>query len=305
MCNKKQCVIWGSGFGLYGYLPAAVNCGYQVFGPKRYQTVFVARKELLCYTDDVFFIENEKSVLKKGSLCIIAKRPEDQYILAQQISNAFGAEKIVLEKPLAPTPEKARKLCKLLLDSHENIHIGYSFLYTEWGKRVCKSLTQKRKASLSIEWTFMAHHFQHNIDNWKRYMASGGGALRFYGIQLIGILAVADNWEVVESSLYCTDKDENVCWKAKISCRDSCLVEICVNSKSETQKFCCHLKEKDTDEYLYERKSPFIETVEMHDCRVPILEQIISFEGDQSVFIKRSIELWSLIEKKSRIVIVD
>lgn len=91
----------------------------------------------------------------------------------------------------------------------------------------------------------------------------------------------------------------------KISCRDSFLVEISVNSKSETQKSCCHLKEKGTDEYLYERKSPFIETVEMHDCRVPILEQIIYFEGNQSVFIKKSIELWSLVEKKSRMVIVD
>lgn len=304
MCSNKQCVIWGSGFGLYGYLPAAVNCGYQVLIPKRYRTIYEARKELICYKNDVFFDEDEKSLLKKGSLCIIAKRPGDQYILAQQIISAICVEKIILEKPLASNPEKAKELYKLLIDSHKNIHIGYSFLYTEWGKRICKCLAHKRKAALSIEWVFMANHYQHSINNWKRYMANGGGALRFYGIQLIGILAMANNWEVIESFLYCTEKDENVCWKAKILCGDDCLTKICVNTKSSTQKFCCLLEETDTIEYLYDRKSPFIETVEIQDCRVPILEQIVSCEKDQSDLIKKSIELWSLIEKRSRIIIV-
>lgn len=305
MCNRKQCVILGAGFGLYGYLPAAVNCGYQIFLPKRYQNVFESRKELLGYRDDVFFVENEKDVLGKGDLGIIAKRPEDQYILTRQVLKAFPAQKIVLEKPLAPTPEKAEQLCDLLIESRKNIQIGYSFFYTEWGKRVCKILGQRQKAFLSIEWKFMAHHFQYNIDNWKRYMASGGGALRFYGIQLIGVLAKMDSWNVIESFLYCTKRDENICWQAKISCGDSCLVEICVNSKSEVQNFRCYLKENETVEYLYERKSPFIETGEKQDCRIPILEQIISFERDQSALIKNSIELWSLIEKKSKIINVD
>ena len=125
MCNRKQCVILGAGFGLYGYLPAAVNCGYQIFLPKRYQNVFESRKELLGYRDDVFFVENEKDVLGKGDLGIIAKRPEDQYILTRQVLKAFPAQKIVLEKPLAPTPEKAEELCDLLIESREKGFVRY------------------------------------------------------------------------------------------------------------------------------------------------------------------------------------
>ncbi len=303
--NKKQCTILGSGFGLYGYLPAAVNCGYYVLLPYRYKSIFDGRKELLRYKDSVSFVEKEEEAVKASSLCIVARRPEDQYRLIQQLISFNSLERLILEKPIAPNPKMAWELYKILHESNKNIRVGYSFFYTEWGVQAHKFLKQNSSTLIKIEWTFMAHHFQHEIDSWKRHTDSGGGALRFYGIQLIGILAVANEWTILNSVLYCTNKEEAIRWEALIVCKEDCLVNICVDSKSKNRKFTCQVQTKDNkDIYLYENESPFTASKDDQDCRIGVLEKIIETDSNKDMFIKQSIKLWDLIEKNSKVIMI-
>ena len=45
--------IRGSGFGLYGYLPALVGCGRRVVLPERYRARFAERPELAPFANEV------------------------------------------------------------------------------------------------------------------------------------------------------------------------------------------------------------------------------------------------------------
>lgn len=130
--------------------------------------------------------------------------------------------------------------------------------------------------------------------------------MRFYGIQLIGILAVADKWEIASSVLYCTKRNEAIRWEMKLFCGNSNYIDICVDSNSSIEKFVCRLEsEKGKEDYSYLERSPFLKTGGDKDCRIVILEQIINNKGLEDVLIKKSIELWELIEENSKIVIMD
>lgn len=306
LCKVKWCLILGSGFGLYGYLPAAINCGYHVLLPKRYEASFCERKELCHYRNEVSFIAEDEGAIENISICIFAKRPEDQYAYLDKFLVIPSLKKVIVEKPLAPNPAKAWEVYRKLAESGKDIHIGYSFIYTEWGNQIYEIMKQDCKASLHIAWLFMAYHFRHDIENWKRYKECGGGVLRFYGIQLIGILAAADEWRILDSTIYCTKRGEAVCWKATILCGKGCLANICIDTQSEAERFECRLKaENPCIEYSYSDSGPFLEAKTPQDCRVPILERIIDSPKNDITLIKKSIILWELVEENSRNIHVE
>lgn len=315
---SKKCLILGSGFGLYGYLPAVVRSGYTVVLPEKYRDKFNTRTELVEYSDYVDFCggsDSEIVYICKADLCIIAKRPADQYRILFDKRFLKGYSKIVLEKPLAKNPTEAINLYKLLeesgRDNHISYRVGYTFLYTIWGEAVICALKRNKPSRISIVWSFMAHHFIHNINTWKRYMLQGGGALRFYGIQLVGLLSAVPGWRVCDSVLEFEKDDEPVRWRCTLAC-DSIVVDIILDSINENPEFNCVIEECGNLVYQIFISDPFeTEALDNVDRRVGILEKIVtSFDTDLgdirwSRLIGESVRLWKILEAKTMIVKVE
>ena len=78
--------IYGSKFGLYGYLPAIFkNKKNKVFLPKKYFKFLKNRKDLNKYATRVTWYSRISEIKKKIKYCIIAKRPKDQIALCKKI----------------------------------------------------------------------------------------------------------------------------------------------------------------------------------------------------------------------------
>ena len=150
--------ILGSGFGLYGYLPAVVGLGLTpVLLPERYRIKFLARDELKTLETHIHWID--------------AKRPADQcaelpnYVACSQI------KKIVLEKPLATNPTAALEMLDRVKASGKQCCAGFTFRFTSWAAPLQYRLVNSSNSSKEVwqlKWHFMAHHYSNNLPNWKR-----------------------------------------------------------------------------------------------------------------------------------------
>src|SRR5581483_4392648 len=74
---------------------------------------------------------------------------------------------------------------------------GFSIIETDWAREFVRSFRQIKPTSVRINWRFLAHHYQNNLDNWKRRPEQGGGALRFYAIHFLALLAMVGEWRAV------------------------------------------------------------------------------------------------------------
>ncbi len=307
--GNMSCAILGSGFGLYGYLPAMVQKGHRILLPQRYRAVFESRPELAQFAPKVQFVQDEQTALANAEICVIAKRPQDQAYWVEQILQSRSVRYAILEKPLAPTPQDARDLLQKFCNSGVDVRIGYSFLYTEWGKAVASLLEQDAGAFIPVYWEFEAHHFKNDLDTWKRFDAQGGGALRFYGIQLIALLATCTAWNIKRSVLYCTAPGETCRWEAEIKCGNGPTVKILVDSNAAQTRFTVgRLRLGQDDETVYNAASPFEAGLPGQDARVAILCDLIDSFADGSrpcALYERSIRLWDEIEQKSKVLCTE
>src|SRR5580704_17552067 len=104
--------IYGSGFGLYGHLPALAELGHDVVVPARYRPAFDGRTELQPYRSAVHFADNESGMLPMAELAVLARRPEDNDALARQAALIPNLPrlKLAIEKPPGATPKAALAL---------------------------------------------------------------------------------------------------------------------------------------------------------------------------------------------------
>lgn len=222
--------ILGSGFGLYGYLPAAIEAGAQkVLLPERYQDTFSARAELAEYRGHVTWVANERAALEGAETAVLALRPDMQVTWASACLALPHIKHMLLEKPLVSTPGEALLLFEKLVGSGKNFRIGYIFRFSSWAQK----LLQNPGDISHIEWTFLAHHFRHPSATWKQQPALGGGALRFYGIQLIALLAELGYREVIASDL----SADAARWTATFGGKGLADCSILLDSKSPANVF--------------------------------------------------------------------
>lgn len=313
---SKCCLILGSGFGLYGYLPAACECGYNILLPERYKSILESRRDLNQYIDNVCLVNNDEvqKILNSVNLMIIAKRPEDQeMILDKMLKNTAFPNRIILEKPLAINPNRAVNLWNRI-NSVNNIsfRIGYSFVYTQWGRQVVSRLMDNGDYDVYIRWSFVAHHFKNEINTWKRHENEGGGALRFYGVQFVGLLSSFGKWDLVCSETLYKEADECYFWHCSLLHGRS-RVNIQIDSDFAKELFSCKIYDKSILNhavpplYEYESISPFETTKKVNrDARVDILKMIInSFDKDDDgsivdeKCIGNSIKLWEMIDNNT------
>lgn len=174
--------IIGSGFGLYGLLPAfnsikgckvVAICGKKSDRMINYCQSIGLEK---IYTDWQEMLDKEDL-----DAIAIAVTPSAQYEIAK-VAIKKGLH-IFAEKPLAATYLQAKEL--LTLAKKKKIKHGVDFIFPEiieW-QEVKKILDQKtfgKLKQINLNWDFISYDIKNKKSSWKTDSSLGGGALSFY-----------------------------------------------------------------------------------------------------------------------------
>lgn len=306
--------IFGSGFGLYGYLPALVSgCGERVILPERYRGRVGDRPELDHYATNLRWADDEFAALKCADGVVLALRPADQTVWISRCLAHSNIRYLLLEKPLAYSPEVAANVLDELVLSAKVFRVGYTFRYTSWGKKLLSTLCSTRGCGLvSIRWSFLAHHFRYDLRNWKRFQRTGGGAIRFYGIHLVALMAEIGYRNVIRSRALGISLDEVEKWIATFSGPGLPECEVVVDTRSIVREFLvtqvssfsaglitvfANLSDPfDSEDAIYQPGRI--------DQRVPVLTQLchsLREEGtNEYEWYDATIKLWSRIERETQ-----
>lgn len=300
--------ILGSGFGLYGYLPALIRCGHRVMLPESYRETLERRADLKGLVDAVQWRKDEEAIRDEATACIISRRPSDQSAWLDRFAGTARATSFILEKPLGTTPASAFKLLDLLEASHKKYRIAYTFRFLPWAQDLAavasNTDTANNPGHIGIEWTFRSHHYLHQKQNWKRRVSEGGGALRFYGIHIIGLLAEIGYRDVAQSRCCASAPDECEFWSAVFNGPGlkECHVLVDTNSDDTTFKIVGF----DKSHMILDQAGPFQSTARSDgfDARVEVLERLCKSLTEETArfypWYAASIELWKLTETVSR-----
>ena len=294
--------VVGSGFGLYGYLPAVADTFRSpVLLPERYRAKVEARPELRPYRDLIRWTPDTELALAQATGVVIATPPHRQVEVAERSLELPGIQVLVLEKPLAPTPSASHALLDAVRRSLRRYRVGYTFLYTDWAQDLSwPSADAVREVTMT--WTFMAHHFANNLHNWKRAHAEGGGPLRFFGVHLLALLARQGYRDVVESTLEGVVAGEPERWRAVFSGDGLPKCRVLVDSRSDAMVFRIDAGQTVVDiGYPYAGGRAEGEA----DRRVGVLKRFLATlqEPDEPFesFYRAVGELWDAVERTTRI----
>lgn len=230
--------IIGSGFGLYGHLPAIAKSSPEpILVPKRYLPVFEKRTELKQFEPVIQWVEDEDAILNKATAMVISVWPPGQEVWINKCLEQANIKTLILEKPLAATPGNSKTLLTALIASGKIFRVNYSFIYTAWYAKIMEALKEAELISLNIHWCFLAHHYKHALGNWKRSRSSGGGAIRFYGIHVLAIFAALGVSNVITSETRGESEEDVASWEAGFTDGKKGLCKISINSASALHEF--------------------------------------------------------------------
>ena len=292
--------VVGAGFGIYGYLPALVEAfGEPVILPREYQRVVMARPELERFRVHIRWADDVAAALGQASGVVVAVRPGSQPEVIRRCCEIAGITRVVLEKPVAATPALAAGVLETLERSAKRYRIGYTLLETPWSRAWG---ARRQGLPLRIDWTFMAHHFAQSLQTWKRAHSQGGGALRFYGIHMIALLAHRGYREVAESTL-AGAHDEPAEWTARFSGPRLPECRLRIDSRSEETAF----RISSGGQPWIDLRDPFAAASPAHpaaggdDRRIPVLAELLrTFRFDDSAhyaLYRHAQALWQAVEE--------
>ena len=177
-------LIVGSGFGLYGYLPAVSYFSKRIYLNNKYKNFFLKRKELVKYSNKIIWFNNQKKIIKYIDYLVVAQRPQDQFKLIKNLSKINHSIKhFFLEKPISVNPKKSKLFVKYLNDKKISYSFGFILSYLEWFKFIKSN--KKKNQSFNFIWEIKK---KNNRKYWKYNLRKGGGLIRFYGIHFIKVL---------------------------------------------------------------------------------------------------------------------
>lgn len=174
--------IIGSGFGLYGLLPAFKSipgCNViSICGRKTQRLVDYCQSIGLkkIYTDWQEMLDKEKL-----DAIALAVTPNTQYQIAK-VAIKKGLH-IFAEKPLAVTSQQAKELLSLAEEKKITHIIDFIFPEIEAWKKVKQLIDKKTYGKLKqidLNWDFLSYDIKNRISSWKTNVKEGGGALSFY-----------------------------------------------------------------------------------------------------------------------------
>jgi predicted dehydrogenase len=296
--------IAGSGFGLYGYLPALVDAGEEVVLPAAYRAKVEARPELAAYAPGVRWAADADAALEGADAIVIATPPARQLELALRCLALPSLGTLLLEKPVAPTPREAIALLDALRRAGKRYRVGYTLLHAAWAGRLAAAMASG--APLSIRWRFKAHHYARDLRNWKRFPAQGGGALRFFGIHVLALLARIGYREVLDSVLRADSSDEAACWEASFEGPGLGRCTVLVDSRSAQTGFEVALERGGKRERLLRLDDPFAEEVPKGggDRRIGVLARLLATLDERdapfAALYDETDRLWLATEEASR-----
>jgi len=286
--------ILGGGFGLYGYLPALVqSCQVTVVLPTRYQATLESRKDVRGFANQIEWVHDQDAILDICDAVVFALPPKQQFDWVKKCLMRKNITHLFLEKPLASSPQLADELLNLLETSNKKFRIGYNFRYTNWGK----AFLNNSNPIQSVNWDFRAHHYANNIQTWKRVHADGGGALRFYGIHLIALMAEAGYKDVNFSQI----SSEAETWKAVLTNTLDATCNISVATNTNNIGFLVG----NNNTIVHSGLDPFqsLSHTDVMDKRIPFLvEGLTDLFGDTETYYawyKQVNLLWHKIEALS------
>lgn len=292
--------ILGSGFGLYGYLPAVYENGYKdVFLPVRYRQKLSERADVHHLAESINWVDSEGDLTQICDALIIAKRPIDQVEIVSTALKNGTTKLFLLEKPIARTPQQAVKLLQDLKQADCVVQSGLYFDKTSWAKKI-HSFLQNGPAdnTIRITWNFKAHHYAHNLDNWKRNVSEGGGVLRFFGIHFVSMMA-ANNFVIVQySNIECKYENSAEEWSARFANARGDTIEISIDSNCKHESFVMDFGNGQT----ISNRTPFddFEKVRGYDLRVKSLQQkikkLLTSRESELAQLDAATELWKKIE---------
>lgn len=281
--------VLGSGFGLYGYLPSIDSSSLRrIYLPNRYKDKVLSRPELKNIKEKVIWVDNEDDAISMADLVIIALNPNNQERWVKACLNLDNINSLILEKPLAVNPGRAKILLSDLMNSKKNFEIGYLFRHTDWGYELIDFFNDSILVShinrIEITWNFLAHHFFSNLDTWKRYHSDGGGVLRFFGIHLIALLSELGYTNVSMSRLYGKYMNQPSRWEATFISPSLPECQVIIDSFSESESFSINASKNNTIETLQDLRHPF-ETEFLNkkfkpEARLSPLKKLIKSLGD-------------------------
>ena len=197
--------ILGGGFGLYGYLPAVAKLLQEpVLLLKKYKPIVDSRQELFSFKEQIIWLESEEELIQTADSLVISRRPIDQEALVSRCLLQVNLKRIMFEKPLATTPDKAQEILHLIAGSNKYCSVGFNFRFTNWAIQLKEKLLNgefSEHESINLSWHFMADHFSRNVESWKMDHSQGGGSIRFYGIHVIALLAELGYENVISSNV--------------------------------------------------------------------------------------------------------
>jgi hypothetical protein len=177
---NNKLLILGGGFGLYGYLPAAMQTYWQVTTLSRYKRFLEDRIELSGLLNRVTFVEENDIELNIYDAVVIARTPQQQIDFVR--SNTSFDGHLFLEKPLGNTVKSTSELLDVLQSRKSNFSLAYLFQYQDWYKAIASE--KQSECSVTINWRITPSRNQ----NWKKQIDAGGGILSYYGVHLLSLI---------------------------------------------------------------------------------------------------------------------
>ena len=279
--NKKVGIL-GGGFGLYGYLPAFANLGYEIFTLKRYERFIKKRADLTKYIKDINFLK-EEDLISKVDYISISRNPENQFKFLVNYKN-YEFNHLYLEKPIAHNIVSYKKCIENLEIQKTNFSVFYSLTYMDWYSNIIEEMMHGANQNFKINWKI-----NQSVSTWKQDVLKGGGLLNFYGIHFFKMFIDSNlllkNVKMSSNKLEINLESKNLnTLKIKIETGDKNLFSIYKNEELQINSF-----------------NPFLKEIipELPDPRIEILERYIKSNLNSSLELEKNTMFWlGLIEQK-------
>jgi predicted dehydrogenase len=273
--------IIGSGFGIYGWAKAASNQKFfKLSTLSKYKKIILERKDTKKLYNKINYHNKFKDLISSADTIIIAKRPVDQARIVSRILNIKKKINLILEKPLSNNAINALKLFKKIKNNKINYLFGMTINETKWAVKLKNLIKQKKIKKIEIDWYFLADHYKHNKNNWKRFRKMGGGMLRFYLIHFIYIFSFFKNWDAkyVSKKMNSAEDPSGI---LKLKNQD---VEVVINADSQYKKksfFNIKIEYKNFKKKNIKLDNPFAESLKNLiplgiDFRIKNLQKILN-----------------------------
>ena len=210
--KKIKLGIVGSGFGLYGLLPAfhfIELCNVVAVCGKKSERLLDYCKEI--GLNNIYSTWSEMFVKEEIDAVAIAVIPKVQDQIATYAMNR-GIH-VFAEKPLAVDLIHAQKLFDLASKTKVTNTVDFIFPEIDTWKKVKKILDQEKYGpllSVDVQWIFESYDIKNSISSWKTNLAEGGGALSFFFSHTLYYLEFfAGKIKDIKSKLHYSKKSHN------------------------------------------------------------------------------------------------